>query len=124
MTPGRREFVDLSPWYGAWGDDDPFAELKAEVVAYGHLDPLTTLQGLSEASGIPVGALARYVIARWACGGSEALLELGVSGVDHLVRIVEGAEEVGTEEARRGAYVALRDVITWLRAGLEPIPEG
>ena len=124
MTADPGQFVDLAPWHGEWEDDDPFAELKAEVSAYGHLDPLATLENLSAASGIPVGALARYVLARWASGGSEALLHLGVSGVDHLVGIVDRAEQVGTPEARREAYAALRDVVGWLGAGLDPPPEG
>jgi hypothetical protein len=80
--------VRLERWDGDWPADDPFAGLKADVAGYGHLDVLQTLRGLSEASGIPVGALVRYVLARWASGGNEAVLELGISGVDHLARIV------------------------------------
>jgi hypothetical protein len=108
--------VRLERWDGPAGDD-AFASLRADVAAYGHLDPLTTLRGLAETSGVPVGALARYVLARWAAGGNEAVLELGVSGVDHLVRLVEEAEADGTEQARLRAYASIRDVVTWLRAG-------
>ncbi len=108
--------VTLRRWRGAWSDDDPFADLKADVTAYGHVDPLSTVRGLSEASGIPVGALVGYVLARWAAGGSEALLELGTSGVDHLVRLVEDAEVADTDEARLVAYHAVRGVVDWLRA--------
>lgn len=111
--------VALTRWDGRWADDDPFAGLKADVAAYGHLDPLETLRGLSRASGIPVGALARYVLARWASGGSEALLELGISGVDHLARAVAEAEQQGTDEARLRAYDAVREIVGWLRAGLD-----
>ena len=110
--------VELSPWYGNWADDDPFADLKADVVAHRALDPISTLEGLSGASGIPVGALARYVLTRWAAGGNEALLELGASGVDHLARVVAEAERTGTEDARLEAYTRVRDVVQWLRAGL------
>lgn len=111
--------VALERWEGRWSDDDPFAGLKADVVAYGPLDPLETLRGLSEASGLPVGALARYVLARWAAGGNEGLLELGVSGVDHLARAIGDAEAAGTDEARLRAYTIVAEVVGWLRAGLE-----
>jgi hypothetical protein len=110
------EPVTLERWDGTWDDEDPFAGLKADVVAYGHLDPLETLRGLSEASGVPVGALVRYVLARWATGGSDAVLELGVSGVDHLARAIAEAEEADTDEARLAAYAVIRDVVRWLRA--------
>lgn len=109
--------VRLERWDGVWSDDDPFAGLKADVAAYGHVDPLETVRGLSEACGVPVGALVRYVLARWASGGTDALLELGVSGVDHLARAVEEAEAAGTDEARLHAYETIREVVAWLRAG-------
>lgn len=111
--------IRLERWDGRWPDEDPFADLKADVAAYGHLDPLETLRGLSEASGVPVGALARYVLARWAAGGAEGLLELGASGVDHLARTVEEGERVGTDAARLAGWETVRDVVRWLRAGLE-----
>jgi hypothetical protein len=116
--------VRLARWDGTWTADDPFAGLKADVAAYGHLDPLATLRGLSEASGVPVGALARYVLARWAAGGSEGLLELGTSGVDHLARAVEEAETADTDEARLLAWATIRDVVRWLRAGLDAAEDG
>jgi hypothetical protein len=117
--PSAVPTVALQRWDGAWSEDDPFAGLKADVAAYGHLDPLETLRGLSAASGVPVGALARYVLARWATGGNDALLELGVSGVDHLARAVADAEAAGTDQARLRAYEVVREVVGWLRAGLD-----
>jgi hypothetical protein len=46
-----------------------------------------------------------------------------VSGVDHLVRLLADAEAVGTDEARLAAYEGVREVVGWLRAGLEgPAP--
>jgi hypothetical protein len=116
--------VALVRFAESWTDDDPYANLKADVAAYGHLDPLATLGGLAAASGVPVGALARYVLARWAAGGNEALLELGTSGVDHLARAVAAAEEAGTDDARLSAYATVRELVGWLRAGLEPPPAG
>jgi hypothetical protein len=114
--------VTLVRFAEPWPEDDPYANLKADVAAYGHLDPLATLAGLAAASGVPVGALARYVLARWAAGGNEALLELGTSGVDHLARAVAAAEATGTDDARLTAYATIRDLVGWLRAGLDPPP--
>lgn len=122
--------VELARWNGRWRTDDPFAALKSDVAAYGHLDPLATLEGLSAASGVPVGALVRYVLARWTAGGSEAALELGVSGIDHLGRLIAEAEEIATDAARLAAYAGVVDVVRWLRAmpGLDdpspPSPPG
>lgn len=121
-TPDRpseeEPLVRLERWMGGPDEVVPgFEELAEQVREYGRLDPLATIAGLSEASRIPVGALVRYVLARWSSGGSEGLLELGVSGVDHLVRLLEEAEAVGTDEARLEAYRAVRDVVGWLRAG-------
>ncbi|MFA9429762.1 DUF6027 family protein [Egicoccus sp. AB-alg2] len=110
--------VRLERWDGPAGDD-AFAGLRADVAAYGHLDPLVTVRGLSEVSGLPVGALVRYVLARWAAGGNEAVLELGVSGVDHLARLVARAEQAGDDRARLSAYHGMREVVAWLRAGVE-----
>ncbi len=111
--------VRLERWDGTWPEDDDFAGLKADVAAYGHTDPLATLRTLSEASGVPVGALVRYVLARWASGGAEALLELGTSGVDHLRRAVDEAERAGTDRARLAAYDVVRQQVGWLAQGLD-----
>ncbi len=115
---GDEPTVRLERWHGTWSDDDPYAGLKADVAAYGPLDPLVTVRGLAEASGVPVGALARYVLARWASGGNEALLELGVSGVDHLAAVVTRAEAAGTDGARLEAYAEVAEIVSWLRAGI------
>jgi hypothetical protein len=112
------ERLRLVRWIGPAGDDT-YAGLRADVAAYAQLDPLATLRELSDRCGLPVGALARYVLARWTAGGNEALLELGVSGVDHLAGLVAEAEDVGTDEARLAAYEGMRAVVGWLRAGLE-----
>ncbi len=91
---------------------------KAEVAEYTRLDPLTTLQGLSRYSGIPVGALARYVLAKWCAAGSEGLLELGPTMVERLWACVAEAEQKGSDADRLAAYHALKDLLGWLRAGL------
>ena len=86
-----------------WEEDDPHANLKADVAPYARLDPLKTLGGLSSNVGVPVGALARYVLARYATSGSAGLLEIGPSMVHRLWKPIEEAENADTEEARLAA---------------------
>jgi hypothetical protein len=111
--------VQLHRWTGPWAADDPDANFKAEVADYCRLDPLHTLRGMSESLDIPVGALARYVLARWATAGSGGLLELGPVIVPRLWDPVERAETVGTDEARLAAYTELKTLISWLKLPLE-----
>lgn len=110
--------VTLSPYRGTWADDDPDANFRADVAAYSLADPLTTLDNLSEALDIPVGALVRYVLAKWASGGAEALLELGPSTVRRMVEVVTVAEEAATDAARLAAYDQLRAMVEWMDHGL------
>jgi hypothetical protein len=112
------DHLDLEPWTGPWEPDDKDANLKADVALYGHLDPLVTLRGLSASTGIPVGALARYVLAKYATSGSGGLLELGPVMVHRLWEPIEKAEATGTPEAREEAYQALRALVSWLRVPL------
>jgi hypothetical protein len=115
MTSEEEPVITLTRWIGPWADDDPDANFKADVALYARLDPLQTLTGLSNNVGIPVGALARYVLARYATGGSGGLLEIGPTMVHRLWEPVEGAEGAGTDEARLAAYDQLRQMIEWLR---------
>jgi hypothetical protein len=110
--------VALEPWDGPWADDDPDANFKAEVALYARVDPLVTIRNLARNLDIPEGALVRYVLARWATGGSGGLLELGPSMVHRLWAVVDRAEEAGSEEARLAAYEQLRQMISWLRLPL------
>jgi hypothetical protein len=112
------DVVRLERWVGPWEVDDPDARFKEEVAAYTRLDPLVTLRGLSEYSGIPVGALARYVLAKWSAAGSEGLLELGPTMVERLWDHVAEAERAGDDADRLTAYHAVKDLLGWLRAGL------
>jgi hypothetical protein len=109
--------VRLECWTGPWADDDPDANFKAEVALYSHVDPLTTLRGMEASIGVPVGALARYVLARWATEGSGGLLELGPRMVTRLWDAVERAEAEGTDASRLAAYDQLKQMLSWLRAG-------
>jgi hypothetical protein len=110
--------IRLEPWTGPWPDDDPDANFKAEVAMYSLVDPLSTIENLSASIDVPVGALCRYVLARWASGGSGALLELGPSMVQRLWEVCERADADGNDAARLRAYDQLRQMISWLRLPL------
>ncbi|MGQ0464986.1 MAG: DUF6027 family protein [Sporichthyaceae bacterium] len=109
----------LERWDGTWEPGDRNANFKAEVRSYTHLDPSQTLRGLSEETGIPPGALAHYVLAKWASAGNEALLQVGPTMVERLWGIVADAEATGTDADRLAAYEALRPILSWLHAGLD-----
>jgi Family of unknown function (DUF6027) len=111
--------IRLERWKGAWAADDPHANFKAEVELYGRLDPLVTLRGMSANLDIPVGVVARYVLARWATGGSGGLLELGPVMVPRLWEPIARAEESDDDDARLAAYHQLRQMISWLKYPLD-----
>ena len=69
--------VTLVAWEGPWADDDPDANFKQDIALYAKVDPLSTIANLAANTGIPVGAIVRYVLARWASAGSESLLAAG-----------------------------------------------
>ena len=119
MTAADPPTLELTRWSGPWPADDPDANFKAEVADYCRLDPLVTLQGMSRNLGIPVGALARYVLARWATAGSGGLLELGPQMVQRLWAPMARAEAVGTDEARLEAYAEVRALLSWLKVPLD-----
>ncbi|SBT89145.1 hypothetical protein GA0115233_100758 [Streptomyces sp. DI166] len=89
------------------------------MAGYGLLDPLETLRGMSRNLDVPVGALARYVLARWASGGSGGLLEVGPVMVPRLWEPVAAAEEADSDEERLPAYHQLRQMIAWLKVPLD-----
>ena len=111
--------VRLETYVGPWSDDDPDANFKADVAAYSLLDPLTTLATMSRNIDVPLGALCRYVLAKWATGGSEALLEIGPSTVRRMAAMCAAAESDGSDEARLRAYEQLRAIVTWLNLPLD-----
>ena len=115
--------VTLVTYRGTWAADDPDGNFRADVAAYSRADPLATIRVLCDNLGLPVGAVVRYVLARWATGGSEALLELGPSTVERMRSTVAEAEQAGTDEARLAAYDQLRVMLQWLGHGLDD-PDG
>lgn len=113
--PAADPEITLERWDGPWVADDPDANFKADVALYSLVDPLTTIENLGRALDVPVGALCRYVLAKWATGGSGGLLELGPTMVRRLGDVCDQAEAEGTDAARVEAFAQLRDMITWLR---------
>jgi len=111
--------IELVRWSGPWSDDDPDANFKADVALYTMVDPLETLGPLSASTGIPVGALVRYVLARWASAGSESLLSAGPSVIERMWATISEAEKADTPEARLAAYAIVRQMVAWLRAPLD-----
>jgi len=115
--------MNLYPYRETWSDSDPHANFKAEVANYTVVDPLPTLENLSQATGIPTPCLIRYVLVKWAASGADALLTLPPIVLTQMQQQVQQAEAVGTDAARLRAYEALRQIIDWLQVGLEPDTE-
>jgi Family of unknown function (DUF6027) len=111
--------IRLERWDGPWPADDPDANFKADVALYSLLDPLQTIGNLAAALGVPVGAICRYVLAKWATGGSGGLLEIGPTMTRRLAAVCDDAEATGTDEARLAAYAQLREMLDWLRMPLD-----
>jgi len=111
-------FVRLERWQGPWPPDDPDANFKSDVALYALVDPLSTITNLSRALDIPVGAVCRYVLAKWATGGSGGLLEIGPTMVARLADVCAAAEHEDTDAARLAAYHQLRQMLEWLRLPL------
>ena len=119
MSESGAPIVELKAWTGPWSPDDSDANLKADVAAHSLLDPLQTLSGLSRSTGIPVGALAHYVLSRWATEGSGGLLEIGPTMVRRLWAPTAEAESINDDSERLAAYHQLREMLSWLRFPLE-----
>lgn len=111
--------VRLEPYTGPWPDDDPDANFKADIALYANVDPLTTIENLSRAIDVPVGAIVRYVLAKWATGGSGGLLELGPTMANRLGAVCDRADAADSDAARLAAYAELREMIRWLQYPLE-----
>ncbi len=112
----------LERWAGPIAEDDPHGNFKREVASGALVDPLPTLQNLADFVGLPVGAVVRHGLVKWASAGSDALLEVGPGWVRRLGEPVARAEAIGTDEARLAAYEELRGILGWLAAGLDAGP--
>ena len=110
--------IELVRWDGPIPAGDPDANFKHDVALYTKLDPLATVENLATNTGIPVGAIVRYVLARWTAAGSESLLSAGPSVIERMWGACEEAEQVGSDAARLDAYDQLRQMVAWLRLPL------
>ena len=115
----RPRTVTLEPYRGHWPPDDPDAGFRQMVAEYSAIDPMPTLEELGRRKGIPVGALAAFVLARYCASGSEALLYTGPVVVRQMDEVVCKAEAFGTDAARLDAYRALAAIVSWLKVPLE-----
>jgi hypothetical protein len=114
--------IRLERWTGPWSEDDPDANFKTDVALHASADPLVAIRMLSAGTGVPVGAIVHYVLARWASEASAGLLEIGPTMVRRLAGVCEAAEAAGTDDARLAAYHQLRQMLSWLRLGLDDPP--
>ncbi|HKJ55358.1 MAG TPA: DUF6027 family protein [Nitriliruptoraceae bacterium] len=92
--------VALAPWVGPVDPDHPDANFLADVATTSLADPMPTLERLSRALDLPVGALARYVLAKWTTAGSEAVLAAGPSAITRVRELVDRLADL---EDRAGA---------------------
>jgi hypothetical protein len=115
----RPHTVTLEPYRGHWPPDDPDASFRQVVAEYSAIDPMPTLEELGRRKGIPVGALAAFVLARYCTSGSEALLYAGPVVVRQMDEVVRQAEASGSDAARLDAYRALAAIVSWLKVPLE-----
>ena len=110
--------MQLYPYTDSWEDQDPHANFKADVAHYTVVDPLPTMEGLSQTTGIPVPCLIRYVLVKYAASNADALLAMGPLVIHQMEQQIAAAETDGRDEARLKAYEALRQIVSWLRAGM------
>lgn len=112
------QLLELEQYTGAWPDDDPDAGFRSMVAEFSGIDPLPTLERLGRNKQIPVGALARFILARYAASGSEALMEIGPRVIGQMNDMVQKAETEDTDAARLEAYRSLSAVVSWLNIPL------
>ena len=111
--------IALQVYRESWEPEDRDANFKEDVAQYSIIDPMPSLDMMSKNMGIPVGALARYILVKWATSGSEGVLEIGPNVVRQMADIVNRAETTSTHTARLTAYQTLTQIIAWLKAPLD-----
>ena len=111
--------MQLYPYTDSWEEDDPDANFKADVAHYSVVDPLPTIEGLSQATGVPVPSLIRYVLVKYAASNADALLAMGPLVIKQMEEHIATAEADGSDQARLKAYDALREVVSWLVVGMK-----
>ena len=98
--------------------DDPDNTFRCDVAFYSGIDPMPTIEGMSGQFEIPSGAIAKYVLAKWATSGSDGLLEIGPGVVRQMARLAREAELEMNETKKAQAYQRIGKIISWLEAGL------
>ena len=122
MSDAESRQVILHPFQGSWSPGDKDANFKDEVANYSRVDPMTTLDNMSRNLDIPVGALVRYILVKWAASGSEGLMEIGPIVVRQMQDLVDKAEALDSDEARLEAFHSLKQIISWLKVPLDDPP--
>ena len=110
--------MQLTPYTDSWEEDDPHANFKEDVANYTVADPLPTIEGLSQNTGIPVPSLIRYVLVKYAAYNADALLAMGPLVINQMEEHIATAEADDSDQARLKAYDALREVVSWLVVGM------
>ena len=119
MTDAKKtRHVALEVFNWQWDETDKDANFKQEVATYTQVDPMPTIETMSRNLDIPVGAIVRYVLVKWAASGSASLLEIGPRVVRQMAEIVDHAESVGTDRERLAGYGKLSQIISWLNVPL------
>jgi hypothetical protein len=111
--------MELYAYTDTWDDNDPHANFKADVAQYTLADPLPTLEVLSHNTGVPLPCIVRYVLVKYAASNSDALLAFGPLVLRQMEQHIATAEAEGTDQARLRAYESLRQMISWLRVGMD-----
>jgi hypothetical protein len=119
MAGNLRHTLELETFCGEFSPSDKDANFKHEMSLYSHVDPLVTLRGLSKAIAVPEGAIARYVLSKWASEGAAGILEVGPSTIKKLHKICQDGEESDSDEQRLVAFKQVSQIISWLNYPLE-----
>jgi len=110
--------MQLYPYTDSWDEQDPHANFKAEVAHYTVVDPLPTIEGLSQNTGIPVPCLVRYILVKYASSNADALLAMGPLVFQQMEGLIAAAEAEDIDAARLKAYDGLRQIVSWLQTGM------
>ena len=117
MSNGRT--IKLEEFIWDQDESDKDANFKKEVALYTMNDPMPTIDRISHNLDVPVGAVVKYILTKWAASGSESLLEAGPDMVEKMSAIFEDAEKSGTLDSRLQAYSSVKDIVSWLRVPLD-----
>jgi hypothetical protein len=115
--------IQLEAYRDTWSDDDTHANFKSEVAVYTTHDPLPTLRNLSADTGVPLGAIVRYVLVKYATSGADALLSMTPIVFTQMKDHIAAAEAADTDAARIEAYGKLKNMIAWLAWAERPPSE-